>query len=107
MKINQIKIIAKYVPIGHLADPKESAFIFLNKDGMPHRENNLPASISADIHTIWFFVHGKAHRTDGPAKITFWPGEGCGLIWYIEDLFVSHRFFACRDLPLDLFKGLQ
>lgn len=56
-------------------------------DGTLHRLDG-PASERADGSRTWY-VHGRRHRTDGPARI-----RGCDYSWYVH----GRRIAATLDL---------
>ncbi len=49
-----------------------------------HRENNLPAYVqgNSNYYIKQWYVHGKLHRTDGPAYISFYDGKPVRERWY-------------------------
>jgi hypothetical protein len=63
---------------------------FWYKDGIKHRDDNLPAVIyGIENSNMRWYVNGKKHNDDGPAYIN--TGHKCGweIRWYIKGL--KHR----------------
>ena len=62
----------------------EGAYIeWRDKSGQEHRENNLPSTVWYDKDDIGFKVHGRLHRTNGPAWIY---GQANRIAWYLNDV---------------------
>ena len=75
------------------------------KDGKKHRDGNLPAKEWYDGRHREYYVNGKLHRTDGPAKEGLYYNDEPYQEFYLNDVRYTEEEYTLR-LKLDRLKQL-